>query len=162
MLVRMVALLVLAVLLIGPLLDEFTGGALRERLSDRRLAGRDLLMMRDLAVWEQNPLFGVGPGMSRLSRIGGYNVTLAHTEFTRMIAEHGLLGVLAMGTLLAMVLRHVLDAPRGKSRFTAVALCVWSLLFMVAVAFRLSAPAFCIGLSAALVPHEPSEAESDT
>lgn len=160
--VRVIAIGALLALFVVPMLDEFTGGAFLRRFSDQRLAGRGLLMMRDLAVWEQNPVFGVGPGMSRLSRVEGFNVTLVHTEFTRMVAEHGLMGVLSLIALITVAIQNIATAPSGRPRFTAAALCAWSALFMVAVAFRLSAPALCIGLSGVLVAgREPEPIEDE-
>ncbi|MGH9801386.1 MAG: O-antigen ligase family protein, partial [Blastocatellia bacterium] len=78
-----------------PQLDQFTTGALSKRFTDTRMSGRDKIIMDDLEVFNEHILFGVGPGQARLYR-QGHNKAAAHTEFSRLLAEHGVFGLAAL------------------------------------------------------------------
>jgi O-antigen ligase len=142
-----------------PALDEFTGGALTRRFSDTRLTGRDDIAQSDLQVFSEHPLFGVGPGQTRHFRQHSHHDSAAaHTEFTRLLSEHGVFGLLAILLLLAMSVRHFLQARTAPGRALTASMLTWSFLFMLAGAMRLVAPAFAFGLSAVtLVPDEGEE-----
>ena len=49
----------------------------------------------DIALWLQNPFLGVGPGMSKFTE-GGHFGFGSHVEYSRMLAEHGVLGLFAL------------------------------------------------------------------
>jgi O-antigen ligase len=55
----------------------------------------------DLALWADNPLLGVGVGASRYLR-STLNGIASHVEFSRLLAEHGLLGLLFFLILLSL------------------------------------------------------------
>jgi len=148
-----IALLVVVVAfgIVLPSLQEFTGGKFKQRITDTQMSGREDLMLRDLHLWERNTMLGVGPGMSRLSRVGDFKSTISHTEMTRMLAEHGMLGAFAALVLLVMGINTVLQTPSGVARALAACFVTWALLFMVHAAMRLAAPAFFFGLAACMV-----------
>ena len=141
---------VIGLTMVLPGLNEYTGGMFTERMGETRMAGREELMVRDLALWNENVVLGVGPGMSRLSRIEGVTTSIAHTEFTRMVAEHGLLGALSILILFGITLGSIRAAPAGVQRAMVVAFVCWTMLFMMHAAMRLAAPGFLIGLAAAV------------
>jgi len=118
-------------------------------------------MRRDLALWEESPLLGVGPGMSKLSRVEGMRSMIAHTEFTRLVAEHGTVGIIALATLFVLGITSILGAPPGIPRALATCLVAWSLLYMTHAAMRLAAPGFFFGLAAGLGSLEPGEWERE-
>lgn len=132
-----------------PRLDAYTSGALAERFSDLSLTHRGELLQADLALWTAHPFFGVGPGRSSFERETTVGYAAAHTEFSRLAAEHGLLGLVAMALLLYMALEGFLAAERGYSRALTGALIVWSFLFMAGNAMRLAAPALLFGFTQA-------------
>ncbi|MFN2386439.1 MAG: O-antigen ligase family protein [Thermoanaerobaculia bacterium] len=153
---RLGGLLVLAVCffaakyLIVPRLDELTGGAVVARFQDTGVTNRDEIARSDIEIFTRYPVLGVGPGMARAhrARTTGIGVS-AHTEFTRLLAEHGVFGLASLLLLLVIGARAVLRAPTAQARaFSAGALC-WGMLFMIINAMRLVAPAFVIGLAAA-------------
>jgi O-antigen ligase len=74
----------------------------------------------------------------------------AHTEYTRMLAEHGMFGLLAMLVLFAIAIRTFQRARALEARAFVGALFVWSALFMLINAMRLVAPAFVAGLACAI------------
>ena len=62
------------------------------------LSGRAEIYKIDLAIFQDYLLSGVGPGnATQLRHIYGYGkIISAHTEFSRMLAEHGLLGLFSL------------------------------------------------------------------
>ena len=57
--------------------------------------GRTRLMQEDLRIWYRNPIFGVGPGGAPKARFELFNHSEAnHTEFTRLLSEHGIFGLI--------------------------------------------------------------------
>lgn len=145
--------------IILPELDRFTDGMLRQRYQDASLTGRDQLWQGDLRLWSAHPVAGVGPGMGLRYRLSE-DPTIAtrgvapHTEFSRMLAEHGTLGLMALLLLLLMVWRNFARQPTARSRAFVALLLIWSLLFMVASAMRLAAPSLLVGLSFATLINE--------
>lgn len=135
--------------LVLPQLDEFTTGALSKRFSDTRMSGRDRIIMDDLEVFNEHLLFGVGPGQAKHFR-EGHNKAAAHTEFSRLLAEHGIFGLAALLLMLGLTIRHFRRAQTPQAKAIVVALTVWSFLSMASVAMRTVAPAFLFGLAAAM------------
>jgi O-antigen ligase len=142
--------IMLAVLVVIPKLQLITGGAFSNRFESLNTTKRDVLVDSDLSIWLEHPLLGVGPGMVPDARAGDYH-GLAHTEFSRLLAEHGCLGGLALLLLLAMGLKRFRDSTDPFSKAVAASMLVWSSSFMFHAAMRLAAPSFifalgCIGL----------------
>ena len=131
-----------------PQLERFTQGALSKRFSNLSTTGRDELALQELEVWYENPIFGVGPGMSGSYREGIMKGVLAHMEYSRMLAEHGIFGLIAIGLMLALAVRNMRQAQTPAHRAFVFALLTWSILFMFSTAMRTAAPAFLFGLTA--------------
>jgi hypothetical protein len=129
-----------------PGLNRFTEGTLEERYTEWDTTGRAAIARADLELWSDHLVLGVGPGMSPRLR-GAHPGTAAHTEFTRMVAEHGLLGATAILILLVMAGRAYLRAPSSLARGFAAACTVWSVSEMIHSAMRLTATAFAFGLA---------------
>lgn len=140
-------LLVVSYFFVFPHLDAATGGALFERFQDTSLTGRDVLIQADLGIWMKNPVWGVGPGRSALMHLALFRDSASHTEFSRMLAEHGALGLVSMLLLAAMSLRNVRRGRGATAKALAASLVGWSFLFMTNVAMRTVAPSFLIGLT---------------
>ena len=112
------------------------------------MSGREQLAEADWEVFMEFPVFGVGVGISNYFHPGG---ATAHTEYTRALAEHGLLGVAAYLSLLWLLLRRaaaILEARESRPyRGLLLALLVWPLTYMVVNAMRTSAPGLSIGMA---------------
>ncbi|MCI0336626.1 MAG: O-antigen ligase family protein [Acidobacteria bacterium] len=146
-----------------PQLDAFTGGALTKRFGNTKLTGRDKIVRADLQAWSDNLLFGVGPGQAKSYRQDYRVDTSAHTEFSRMLAEHGVFGLAAIFMLLLMALRHLRRAHDGPSKAFTAAMISWSFFYMLTAAMRLAAPAFIFGLAAAnILPDDNSDNTKQT
>jgi hypothetical protein len=136
-----------------PNLDTFTGGALSTRFQDTDPSGRDEIVLADLEIWYDNPILGVGPGRGMLYRFDYVGWVAAHTEYSRLLAEHGVFGLAAFLLLLVMAVQSVRRASTVTGKALAASAIGWALLFMMIDAMRLVAPAFAFGLSyAAIVP----------
>src|SRR5690606_11953405 len=100
-----------------------------------------------LQVWAEHPLFGVGPGVAVEARKPLIGPAAAHTELTRLPAEHGIFGVVALFLLLLMAVRNIKRAQTPANKGIVAALIIWVFFFMLNSAIRLAAPAFLFGLT---------------
>ena len=141
-------ILAVSVFVVIPRLVAFTGGAVQTRFEDTGVTGRDVIMKADLTIWGENPVLGVGPGLGLASRLTVLGVApAAHTEWTRLLAEHGLLGFGAAICLVAMGLRPVASARSPLEKAVAAAFVVWAFFYMFHAGMRLAAPSFAVGLA---------------
>lgn len=122
-----------------PRLDEFTGGALVDRFENTSTTGREDFMAYQMKVFERHTLFGLGPGR------GFWGAS--HTEYTRLLSDHGLLGVLALILLFVMAGVSIKRARSMVDKAVVASMLAWSFVFMAHAGMRLAAPAFLIGLS---------------
>ncbi len=133
----------LAVLFVIPYLMILTKGKIGDRFGDSGLTNRGSIMMQDVEVWKKKPFYGAGVGLSMAYHAGG---AAPHNEFTRLIADHGTLGFLALLTLIGQGLHSFLKAKGVQDRAFTTAMMMWPLLFLSANGFRIAAPAFIFGL----------------
>jgi O-antigen ligase len=141
-----------------PRLDNFTGGALSTRFTNTDLTKRDDIIWADLEIWKEHPFVGVGPGMAQFDRqdLLGRD-SAAHTEFSRLLAEHGLLGATALFLLLIIAYRNFRGSRTDTGKSVVACLTGWSFLFMYINAMRLVAPAFAFALGfATILPDRPN------
>jgi len=137
------------VFLVFPFLDRFTAGTLATRFRDTDTTGRTEIVLSDLIVFKNNYWLGVGPGGSFGYHAMFFREANAHTEYTRLLAEHGLLGLMAMIILARIVwLRFVRKSSPGAMALIA-AFTIWSLFFMAHSAMRMAAPALLLGIAGA-------------
>jgi O-antigen ligase len=131
-----------------PLVNAYTGGKLAERFQEKKMSGREELAAADLRIFEEYPVFGVGVGVSRFFHPRGVT---AHTEFTRALSEHGLLGLAAYLVLLWLLVRRgaaIVAARESRAyRGMLMALLAWPLLYMAVNAMRTSAPGLAAGMA---------------
>jgi hypothetical protein len=129
---------------IWPQLDQFTEGNITARFTEKDLSRRDELGWADLTIWDEHPILGVGPGRSSIEH---REEVITHTEFTRLLSEHGLFGAAAILILVFVAWQNVRRAASDRARGLGLAMITWSCLFMLNSAMRLAAPSFLFGLS---------------
>ncbi len=143
--------------------NEVTGNKLTERYegytgdtkyTDRRefSSGRDKLAAVELEIFQENIIMGVGPGMAtkaRAQKLRGVKEELVanHTEFSRMLAEHGLFGLAALLILLFYPVVKLINSTNINNSFILILFVVLSLLTQAHNAHRLALPSFLYGLA---------------
>ena len=132
-----------------PLIDNFTGGYAVDRFQQTDLTGRDKIMEADWIAFKENPFLGVGPGQSKYWHDLTFRVSSSHTEYTRLLAEHGTFGLLAILQLLAMAGARFFGRGTHLEKAVTLSLMAWTLLYLGHSAMRLAAPSFVFGLAAA-------------
>ena len=115
----------------------------REKKS--QLSGREVLIESELKMFYENPILGVGVGKNKELRKSQTGIDLAtHNEITRMLAEHGTLGIVG---LLILVITPLYLFLVDRQNILALSFFVFWLLTINHAAMRLSAPAFIYALS---------------
>ncbi len=138
-------------LVVIPRLQAMTGGVLVSRFENTSGTGRELLIKGDMDSWSENPVLGVGPGMGGANRLKYFNVPTAHTEYTRLVAEHGILGLVSLILIGVMAVRAVKGERSLRGKAISAALLAYALLFMAVDAMRFAAPGFAFGLASAMM-----------
>lgn len=152
---------VLVVVALFPSLNDFTGDAIGARFEKSGTSGRDQIANADLDLFFQSPLVGVGVGVAKMERANtatGYDVEAkAHTEWTRLLGEHGTLGLVAAILLLIMGMQGVRRSTTRWNRLVAAACAAWALVTLGHSATSVAAISFVFALSQLrLVRGEPT------
>jgi hypothetical protein len=130
----------------GGLIDKrYANQDAQGRVKASQLTGREDIARDEIDIFLKNPIFGVGVGKGvevRKSQTG--NFVLSHDEITRMLAEHGSLGIIALLILFFTPLVLYLE-----NKFNMFLLCfvLFWLLTINHAAMRTAAPAFVYSLS---------------
>jgi len=115
----------------------------RKKLS--QLSGREVLIESEFQMFLDNPIFGVGVGKNKELRKQQTGIDLAsHNEITRMLAEHGSLGLIDLMILFCTPLFLFMN---NRQNIFALSFLAFWLLTINHAAMRLAAPAFVYALS---------------
>ncbi len=115
------------------------------RVKESQFTGREDVAKGEIDIFLNNPIFGVGVGKGvevRKAETG--DGTLSHDEITRMLAEHGTLGIIGLLILFFTPLFLYLE-----NKFNMYLLCFLAFWFLTInhAAMRTAAPAFVYSLS---------------
>lgn len=115
------------------------------RKKESQFTGREDVAQGEINVFLANPFFGVGVGKGvevRKAETG--DGTLSHDEITRMLAEHGSLGIIGLLILFFTPLFLYIE-----NKFNMYLLCFVAFWFLTInhAAMRTAAPAFVYSLS---------------
>jgi len=123
---------------------EVIGHSILERLPIDGI--RYYLLEAGMAMWEDNPIIGVGVGGFKPQILGEYRefipgqrlaapVVLPHTFLSQIAAEHGVVGLAVLAIFLAVLARIVVQAVRGARflllRSAAVAVGLTMLIIFI-------------------------------
>lgn len=147
--VRLVLIVLIATFWAIPLLNSVTSGSFERRFSSGHLTGRDKIIQADIIAFKENPIFGVGPGQSKDYHALTFSRASTHTEYSRLLAEHGLFGLAALMLLGWMTFKRLNRRAPPAGKAVAAALTLWTLLFMFHAAMRMAAASFTFALGAA-------------
>jgi hypothetical protein len=111
------------------------------------LTGRDEIMKADFKIFLQYPGFGVGYGMGEQYRARYYGqFAAAHTEFARLMSEHGILGIFFMLVgMIVLPLHFFFKEKDSLTRCFMVAFYLLSMFTMFHAAMRLALPGVIFG-----------------
>jgi len=161
---RLGKILVLSVILLMvtfQVADTLTGGLLglrylgetegtlagtKEKSIDSITTGRFNIFMEDLELWEENPVFGVGVGASSFLRDGS-QFYLTHVELSRLLSEHGVLGVLYFLILMFLMIRLFRSKKSPMEKGILVAFFMIAIYTTFHAAMRTYLTPLFIGLS---------------
>lgn len=144
--------------------SDITGGMIDNRYANKNAsgiekkdisAGRFQLFSAQLENFYESPILGIGVGNGKYKRIeSGKRITAAsHNEITRLIEEHGLLGILALLILLIKPLQNIYFSTNYQRAFLLSFYVFWFLTINHS-AMRIAFPAFVYGLSLIKIDHE--------
>jgi hypothetical protein len=127
----------------------------------RYTSGRLDILRIDGKIFLDYPIFGIGPGAGTELRVeyGYWEKVAAHIEFSRLPAEHGVLGIAALGILLFFPLWEFKQRKGLNQRFLLIAGVLFCFGFMSHSATRIALPMFLYGLGFAYIISAP---KSDT
>jgi len=139
----------------------FTSGLIDKRYANQDALGREKkdvstgrkqLIEGELAAFIENPFVGIGVGRSKEiheEKLGYISAT--HNEISRMLSEHGILGIFALFILLItpLVLRS-----RNRSNLYVFSFLAFWFLTINHSSMRIAAPAFIYGLSVLSISNE--------
>lgn len=132
-----------------------TGGLIYNRYAGQNTRGEDQdittgrgdIISNELLAFFEDPFLGVGVGMGKFYRLdleGDTAVGASHNEVSRMLAEHGVLGILALLILLLIPLGFLLSKNRNLLMLPFVAF--WFLTINHS-AMRVALPGFMYGFA---------------
>jgi hypothetical protein len=120
--------------------EDMTG-----RKKESQLSGRERLIESELQMFLDNPIFGIGVGKNKEFREELTGIKAAsHNELTRMLAEHGSLGII---DLLILFFTPIVLYLNDRKNIFALSFLVFWLLTINHAAMRLAVPAFVYALS---------------
>jgi hypothetical protein len=130
----------------GGLIDKrYANQDAKGRAKESQLTGREDVAQNEINTFLKNPIFGVGVGKGVEVRVEETGIrVLSHDEITRMLAEHGTLGIL--GLLILFFTPLVLYLENKFNMFLLCFVAFWFLTINHA-AMRTAAPAFVYSLS---------------
>ena len=149
-----IVLLVVALIATWSYTSFQTGGLIDKRYANQdaagrvkksQLTGREEIAENEIKIFFENPIFGVGVGKGvEVRKLDTPDAALSHDEITRMLAEHGSLGIFALLILFFTPLILYIE-----NQFNMFLLCfvVFWLLTINHAAMRTAAPAFVYSLS---------------
>jgi O-antigen ligase len=130
----------------GGLLDNrYTNRDAAGRLKDDITTGRVELVQTELEGFYNNPVMGVGVGRAKELRVEevGYEIA-SHSEISRLLSEHGLLGLLAVVILIFV---PMIFWAKFKNNYYFLAFLAFWFLTINHSAMRIALPAFVYGLA---------------
>jgi O-antigen ligase len=142
----------------GKLLQRYNGeteGTIlgsKEKTADVVLSGRLTIFNEDISLWMEYPLTGVGAASSRYLRDRTKFVS-PHVEFSRLLAEHGIFGLIYFLILIFIFRSVYVNIPKQVNKGLFLALFVIAILSSFHAAMRTYlSPCFFILASLLVLP----------
>lgn len=115
------------------------------RTKEDALGGREKLIKTEMQMFWENPIMGVGVGRNKEYReqMTGYNEA-THNELTRLLAEHGMIGVLV---LILLILIPLFNRIGNQYHLFFFPFFLFWFLTIQHAAMRTALPGFIYGLT---------------
>lgn len=139
----------------GLIIKRYSNQDAAGRVKEDQLTGRGELASEEIETFLEYPILGIGVGRNmekRYEKTG--EIVVTHNEITRMIAEHGSLGILCLLILFLTPLVLYLD---NKYNIYLLCFLTFWLLTINHAAMRLAAPAFLYSLTLLKVVNDKEE-----
>jgi len=115
------------------------------RVKESRLSGREEIIESEINMFLDSPIIGVGVGKGKENRLDSFGEVIAsHNEVTRMLAEHGIFGVLG---LLILIFTPLALYINNRQHIYLLPFFAFWILTINHAAMRLAAPAFVYALT---------------
>jgi hypothetical protein len=138
-----------------------SGGLIENRYANEDSLGREKddittgrldIFITELDSFYKQPFFGVGVGKMKYIRLKETGINAAsHNEFSRMLSEHGLFGIIS---LIILLLVPILNNPFGLKNIYFYPFLFFWILTISHSAMRIAAPAFIYGLCLLTITRE--------
>jgi len=135
---------------------DVTGGMLENRYTNKNASGivkkdvtsgRTLIFNSEIDGLYENPIFGMGVGSGKFKRLEDTGRIIAsHNEVSRLLGEHGLIGIGILLLLFFAPLFNAWNQPPYAKAFLGAFFIFWFLTINHS-AMRVSFPGFIYGLS---------------
>ena len=156
--VRKINFKILGVLIIFTLIWMFTsmetGGLIGNRYTNRNAlgqvedditTGRVELIETELTAFYHHPITGIGVGKGKEYREENLGIGIAsHNELSRLLAEHGILGIIALGIIIIVPITFWF---KFKNNYYFLAFVTFWFMTINHSAMRIALPAFVYGLA---------------
>ncbi|SFF74204.1 O-antigen ligase like membrane protein [Salegentibacter agarivorans] len=129
----------------GLIVNRYTNRDAAGRLEDDITTGRTELIITELQGFYYNPVIGIGVGKGKgmRSEMTG-TATASHNEISRLLSEHGLLGLVA---ILILILVPIIFWTKFKNNYYFLAFLAFWFLTINHSAMRIALPGFVYGLA---------------
>jgi len=141
--------------------NNITGGALEKRYTNHDQYGNQIkadystrridIVLEDIETFKEHIFTGAGIGGGRKLREEKTGISAAHVEFSRMLAEHGILGLFALILMFLYPVYRFFKVSDVLTRFSLSVFILYGLLTMSHNALRLAMPSFMYGFGFILI-----------
>lgn len=146
---------------------DLTGGMLENRYLGKNAkgeqkedasSGRIDIFANQFESFMKNPFLGIGVGSGKYKRLeeGGHVTAASHNEVSRLLEEHGLIGVLSLILLVVAFFSNFKKTPMYGKGFILSFAILWFLTINHS-AMRIAFPGFIYGLSLITIYKEEDE-----
>ncbi|MEB2777525.1 hypothetical protein SYJ56_19575 [Algoriphagus sp. D3-2-R+10] len=125
---------------------EGTLAGTKEKSIDSITTGRFNIFIEDIALWEENVVWGVGAGSSSFLRTES-QFYFSHVELSRLLAEHGIFGLIYFLILVYIMFRLILSKRPPMEKGILVAFFIIAIYTTFHAAMRTYLTPLFIGLS---------------
>lgn len=132
----------------GMLEMRFKGESQYNKEKSNMFSGREEIFSEDIEIFRTNILTGVGPGLAgeKREQLSG-TMAAAHIEFSRLLAEHGLFGLVAILIIVLVPIKTFFQLKSTDDKILLILCVVFVFVTLGHAAMRTAAPGFIFGLA---------------